>query len=101
MTLHRSAAIGSIALAVPFALFLWFCHAADRAMDKTGIGDPALWGVFNVRADIALWSTGAVWFLLLGVALSRRRSERSQLLSVCGIALLAAPIVWVISIFGF
>ena len=88
---YKSAVLGSIALVASFATFLWFANAADRAMDKSGIGDLASWETLNNRAGISFWVTVALWALLLSLGLSRRGSERSQLLAICGLSLLAAP----------
>ena len=98
MKLYKSACLGAVALAISFSLFLWFGVMADHAMNKSGIGDLDAWKVLNTRAGSAFWAFVAVWFFLLGFSLFRCSTERLQLFSVCGLAVIASPVAWIVTL---
>jgi hypothetical protein len=95
MGLSRSAVIAAIALAVPLCLFLWFAHAADAAMDKSGLGNVTSWSILNARAAVSFWSLAAVWLCILCAALFASGRQRTHLLLVCAGSALAAPLAYV------
>lgn len=73
----------NISLAVQLALvitFLWLSWYADKAMDKSGIGDPAKWESFNNLAGIVFYSFGFLWLSVVFIALLAKsfRSTAAQ-----------------------
>jgi hypothetical protein len=95
MGLPRSAIIAAIALAIPLCLFLWFAHAADAVMDKSGLGNLTIWSILNARAAASFWVLAAVWLCVLCAALFAKGRRRKHLLSVCAGFALAAPLAYV------
>jgi hypothetical protein len=99
MRLCKSSIVATALLAGTFFSFLWLGRAADRAMDKAGVGDLGSWSAFNDQAAVALCAVALVWFATFCMALSvSRGQERSQLFSVCALALLVAPATWLVAI---
>ena len=102
MKLFNSTKISSGALALPFILFMWFACAADRAMDKTGIGDVAAFEFQSGLAGLFFWIDILVLIallLILGLKFRINSLERSQLAYVCGIYVVAAPTLYFIAVF--
>jgi len=95
MAISRSAVTAAFALAVPLCFFLWFAHAADAAMDKSGLGNVTSWSVLNARAAASFWALVAVWLCILCAALFASGRQRKHLLSVCAGSALAAPLTYV------
>jgi hypothetical protein len=95
---YVSSQIVVLLLVVLLALFLWFAGAADRAMSKDGVGDLAGHLRWSAFAGYAFWSLVLVWVSVIGYAMSREKGEQSQLLFICGVVLLGAPAVYLLSL---
>ena len=95
MGLSRSANVAAIALAVPLGLFLWFAHAADDAMDKSGLGNLNSWSALNARASISFWVLVAIWLCVLCATLFASGTQKKHLLSVWVGSTLVAPLTYV------
>ena len=98
MSLHKSSVIAAALLSVVCGSVIWLAVAADHAMDKAGFGSLAAWMQLNTHAAAAFSLAVVAWLSVLGVALLRRGSERSQLLSVCALALAVSPVVWLVAV---
>ena len=86
--------IAASALGLSAWAFWYFTLAADRAMDKSGVGNLARWDAFDYRATLALWLAVAVWSAMVVWAFWLRPAARGRLLFVCALA----PVV---SVLGF
>ena len=95
MGLSRSANLAAVALAVPLGLFLWFGHAADAAMDKSGVGNLGSWSALNARAGISFWVLVAIWLCVLCAGLLASGTQKKHLLLVWAGSTLVAPLAYV------
>jgi hypothetical protein len=70
---------------------VWFSHAADFAMDKSGVGDMDVWSLQSSRAAVCYAMFAAVWFLSLVSSFALPQPGRGQLRLVCVGALILLP----------
>lgn len=72
--MSRSRQVSCVLAASALAAFLsfgYFSHAADVAMDKTGVGDLALFDHYSHLAGAWFWSAAGLW---LGSIISTQRA---------------------------
>jgi hypothetical protein len=94
MKLFKSTKVSSTALALPFVLFIWFANAADRAMDKSGMGDVAEFQRQSAFAGLFFWLDILVFtglLLILFLKLFLDAAERTQLANLLKVYIIAAP----------
>ena len=82
-----------------FGAFLWFVHAADVAMDKTGIGDFAKFDAMNQRADYAFFAAFVIWCAAFVRGLIPGSAQVRFLAASC-ITFVAAIASWLIVVWG-
>lgn len=103
MKLLKSTQISSVALALPFLLFIWFTYAADRAMDKSGVGDVDAFQRYTGLAGFSFWLDIAVFIVLLLLLFFKifpSSLERIQILNVLKIYIVSAPTLYVAFLFS-
>lgn len=96
---HRSTLVGATAFTLSFSAFLWCRRVADQLIDKNGVGNYREWILWGNRSSEAFWISVMIWLCILFFAFYSQRSEKIQLLWLCGLALFAAPAAWQLSMF--
>ena len=86
-------------LLAPLSGFLWYAKAADRAMDKSGLGDLESWQMLNARASVCFWVMVAAWLLVLGASFVQPQPLRKHLRAICVGFLCVSPFIWTGAIF--
>jgi hypothetical protein len=94
---HRflSMTFGAVTI-VGIAMFLAFVAAADRAMDKTGFGDPIRHGELSGYASISFYLALSTWLLCVVFSQLAPQPYRSRALFWFG---LVVPLVGMVSWF--
>jgi len=91
MKISMPAISTAIALAVSLLAAVWFGHAADLAMDKSGVGDLEKWQLYSSRADFCYFAFVAFWIVSLVSSFALPQPCRSQLRLICAVAILLLP----------
>ena len=102
MRLYKSTLISSAALALPFLLFIWFACAADRAMDKSGLGDVESFQHLSAITGLFFWLDILVFLILLSLIFFKKwlsSFQRAELANVCKIYIVLAPILYLVILF--
>ena len=89
-----------VSWAASFAAFLWFLHAADAAMDKTGIGDFAKFDALNQRASAAFFVAFFLWCGAFVRGLVPRGQMQLKFLTASAITFIGAVVSWLVVVWG-
>ena len=103
MKLLKSTQISSVALALPFLLFIWFAYVADRAIDKSEVGDVDVFQRFTGLAGFFFWLDIAVFIVLLLLLFFKifpSSLERIQISNILKIYIVSAPTLYVALLFS-
>ena len=79
------------ALAVSLLAAVWFSHAADLAMDKSGVGDLEKWQLYSSRSGFCYFAFAAFWLVSLVSRFALPQPSRSQLRLICAVAIVLLP----------
>lgn len=81
-------------IGLPFFLFVYFVHSADRVLDKAGFGNWQAWQNYNFLAQAALWITGFFWLMAILYATRLEKKQRSSIFLICTLSVIAMLIIW-------
>lgn len=91
MKLTMSAVSVATALSVALLAAVWFSHAADLAMDKSGVGDLDTWQRQSSRAGLCYALFSVIWLVSLASSFALPQPARGQLRLVCVASVVLLP----------
>lgn len=92
MKLTTPAAAVATALSVALLAAVWFSHAADLAMDKSGVGDLGTWRTESSRAELCYAVFAVIWLVSLASSFALAQPARVQLRLVCIASAVLLPV---------
>jgi ABC-type branched-subunit amino acid transport system permease subunit len=78
--------------------FLYFCHQADLAMGKDGIGDIEKCNTFNSNAGISFYSVVVLWLSVVFISLIKRQFKSKEAQLAIGVPPVVILVGWLLFI---